>query len=470
MPSQTQPLYAFNLPFEVWQHISSFLSVDEVWVLQGLNRMLRGIALDTRFRCIKVNLSPQHPASYARRFRFLGEDHIAKRVKEIHFLPHVPQDPFDVKGPRHKSEMRTSRSQFKGIFEDVVSPESNFIVTTIARFKKASLLRIEASYDTRLRPPVLQLIHGSLRILANTIRNLTLMVSFDMMSTIILPDLVLTRLEALEIVPLILERPNNQSEILTLYSNTLKATLLPFVNRHRLTLKSFNFVPQKTQMLWISSKSKCMAHFNMSLLFEGINHIPHLVYLSVSVPATTSTNDATQRFFALHSQSLRHLQISMAHMSVPNYLTFLERFEVPLPQLEVLTLDCGFRSRSLIADPALPKFLGQYASNLISLKLLKKQLGKCEIFSLFEIPHGSPVVYNKLRRLEVCLYCLTPEIIDMLACSLPALEELDIAVRIFKGETASNNGRNQVLFVYDATLQAFISFHYYLVLRGNVCS
>lgn len=343
-----------------------------------------------------------------------------------------------------KDDLR-ARSPLKGIFEDVISPEPNTVVNTIARFKKVSLLRIETGYDTRLRPPGLQLIHGGLRILANTLRTLILTVPLKMMSTIILPDLVLTRLETLEIIPLPLERPMIQNDNLAVYSSTLKATILPFVNRHRLTLRSFSFFPPKVQMFWILSNPKAITYFNLALLFEGINYIPHLSSLSVSVPAHTSPNDATYRYFSRHSKTPRRLHLSMAHMSVLDYLTFLERFEVLMPQLEALTLDFGFRSRNLTVDPSLPKFLSQYSSSLKNLELLKKQHGKREIFALFEIPQGSPVVYPKLRRLEVWLYCLTPEILDMMSCSLPDLEDLDLAVRIFRGEIASiKNERNQV--------------------------
>lgn len=357
----------------------------------------------------------------------------------MYFQPYIPLDPFDL-----KDDLK-ARSPLKGIFEETSAPGANTIVSTIARFKKVSSLRIESTYDIRLRPPGLQLIHGGLRIFANNLRTLILSFPLEMMSTIILPDLVLTRLETLEIMPSSLEWSTRQGDIFLVFSTTLKATTLPFVNRHRLSLRFFSFNPPNFQASWMPYNPRVITYFKLIPLFEGLNHIPHLESVSFSVPAHTSPKDATYRFFAQHSKTLRRLQLSMAHMSVLDYQNFLEQLEVPLPLLEALTLNFGFRSRHLIVDPSLPKFLSQYASTLRSLRLLKKQHGKREMFSLFEIPLGSPTAYSKLRFLEIWLYCLTPEILDMISSSLPNLEDLELTVRIFKGESASfENERDQV--------------------------
>ncbi|PPQ94231.1 hypothetical protein CVT25_006657 [Psilocybe cyanescens] len=426
MPSGTKPSYIVDLPFEIWQHVSSFLSVEEVWVLHGLNRMLRNIALDKRYKCVKVNFAPRHYGSYATRFRHLGEDQIAKRVREIYFQPYIPLDPFDL-----KDDLK-ARSPLKGIFEETSAPDANTIVSTIARFKKVSSLRIESTYDIRLRPPGLQLIHGGLRIFANNLRTLILSFPLEMMSTIILPDLVLTRLETLEIMPSSLEWSTRQAS-------------------------------------WMPYNPRVITYFKLIPLFEGLNHIPHLESVSFSVPAHTSPKDATYRFFAQHSKTLRRLQLSMAHMSVLDYQNFLEQLDVPLPLLEALTLNFGFRSRHLIVDPSLPKFLSQYASTLRSLRLLKKQHGKREMFSLFEIPLGSPTAYSKLRFLEIWLYCLTPEILDMISSSLPNLEDLELTVRIFKGESASfENERDQ--FCVEMRLRDYYEWKLRRLLLKNIDS
>jgi hypothetical protein len=44
------------LPFDIWLHITSFLSKAELWDIRTLNRLIFDIALDSHYRSVNINL------------------------------------------------------------------------------------------------------------------------------------------------------------------------------------------------------------------------------------------------------------------------------------------------------------------------------------------------------------------------------------------------------------------------------
>jgi len=50
-----------DLPFELWLHITSFISDSEVWELRAVNRILLEVALDRRFRTVAFYLPFSKP-------------------------------------------------------------------------------------------------------------------------------------------------------------------------------------------------------------------------------------------------------------------------------------------------------------------------------------------------------------------------------------------------------------------------
>jgi len=45
-----------DFPFDIWLHITSFLSKPELWDIRTINRMVFHIALDNHYRSVNINL------------------------------------------------------------------------------------------------------------------------------------------------------------------------------------------------------------------------------------------------------------------------------------------------------------------------------------------------------------------------------------------------------------------------------
>jgi len=45
-----------DIPFDIWLHITSFLSKAELWDIRTINRMVFHIALDNHYRSVNINL------------------------------------------------------------------------------------------------------------------------------------------------------------------------------------------------------------------------------------------------------------------------------------------------------------------------------------------------------------------------------------------------------------------------------
>jgi hypothetical protein len=50
------PMLDIQLPFDIWLHITSFLSKAELWDIRTLNRVIFDIALDSHYRSVNINL------------------------------------------------------------------------------------------------------------------------------------------------------------------------------------------------------------------------------------------------------------------------------------------------------------------------------------------------------------------------------------------------------------------------------
>jgi len=58
-----------TLPQDVWWHIATFLSKEEIWRLRFLNHIFLHLALANRFLTLSIFSSKTHDWTYARRLR-----------------------------------------------------------------------------------------------------------------------------------------------------------------------------------------------------------------------------------------------------------------------------------------------------------------------------------------------------------------------------------------------------------------
>ena len=218
-------------------------------------------------------------------------------------------------------------------------------------------------------------------------------------------------------------------------SDSLAAHIKGFIDRHRRTLRSLDLSGRI-----LKYTIPLVAKIDLGVLLVCLDHIIHLTSLAFnSAPSIDST--AVARFLDLHSKRLHNLDITLASTSdsnsreIPPTHPFLRHIQVPIPDLNTLSLDFADFSQCCWAVPTadvLQDYIGQYSFSLTSFKLLRAMLSRKHALALFD-PKGCFGPALNLRHMVIGLESLTPEILHLISTTLPNLYELEVRFYAFRG-------------------------------------
>jgi hypothetical protein len=212
-------------------------------------------------------------------------------------------------------------------------------------------------------------------------------------------------------------------------TKSLSSHILEFINNHRQTLRSLDLsgrVPKYTFPL--------VTKIELTELLKTVQHIFHLSSVAFRVAPFTDPSTVTG-FLDLHSKRLHSLDITItpsnsSYSPIPAAPPFLQHIQIPIPDLNTLSLDFSHCRWAAPTTDVLQDYVGQYSGSLTSLKLLRAMLSRNQAVALLD-PKGCFGPATNLRHMVFGLESLTPEILDILSTTLPNLCELEIRFYAF---------------------------------------
>ncbi|KDR78089.1 hypothetical protein GALMADRAFT_209540 [Galerina marginata CBS 339.88] len=423
-----------ELPNEIWPLIASFLSVGELWNIRGLNKPFYHIALDEHYRMVKVDIGRSPSGEYSHSLLRLCDENVAGRVREIDYCQtSSPQDWRNQSSNKPRNRFLSLKQRIRG------TPPigTKIVMNAITNLKNVSSVRIHTfipltKYSKEWKP----ILHAGLGAHSESTRSLSLVIPFENMSELVPSFITLPRLQSLSISLLL---PYSRREGLeATFSTTVTSTIVPFINRHRLSLHSIDMrLPSSPALDYIPIFGPVdPPNLDMSLLFKGLHHIPHLASASFSISALTDPN-LISGFLQVHSGTMLHLDISLTGDITPLIDRIFGLSQLPL--VESFSVDYQNYLKDVIVNNPITKFMHRNSSSLTSLKVLGKFHRRAELLDLFSQAADTLVFYSKLRHLTVGVHSLTPEIVDIISFRLFALEDLHLHVRWFKRRDESTH-------------------------------
>uniref|UniRef100_A0A8H7XJR5 F-box domain-containing protein n=1 Tax=Psilocybe cubensis TaxID=181762 RepID=A0A8H7XJR5_PSICU len=377
-----------RFPYELWLLIISYLLDHEIWNLCTVNKSIRNIAMSRLYEKVAVSMKDVDVKKYRHQFLRLSEDGIAPHVRYLSFDPYVRS--------YFPPAIQTSRRTvlIKKLFSNLLNRDDVDIIHAIDRF--INLRHIEIQYQS-VRP------------------------------------IPLTKCG-----PLI----RNLSDVNEHFAYTATKVLVPFINRHRLSLSILELTLAPLPPTWDMYSLSLDTTFNLFPLLISLDHIPNLRYLTIALSSFTSI-DSTYHFLEMHSSTLRRLKIDMTHMELTTTHGVLDQFKVPLPLLEEIVVQYYYDTKSLTTSPYQEPTLGfirQHSSTLTSLKLLNSFHTEAHFHAVVD----PKVSYHSLRLLKMTLDVLTPGMLSILSSRLENLYELDLLASKIGGKEWRSPYTNKV--------------------------
>lgn len=253
-------------------------------------------------------------------------------------------------------------------------------------------------------------------VFGHNLRVLILNVVLEGCEYILSPSLTFSRLETLIINISKAYRTTDCSKII---SNLL----VPFVNNHHTTLRSFE----------VSSYD----YFDLCVLFGGLQQSANLTQLKIDYRFASlelTNTSGLHHLLQLHTTSLQ--EFNLQFRPVPDVFVeyplpskwFQQKFlQVKLPELQSLDLGMEYFATDLhrTAD-----YLKQYQNSLTSLAL------RSAVFTLFEVDIliSAFAGTNHLRKLDIGVFHFSATLLDLLAMKLPCLHHLELGFGRFSSE------------------------------------
>jgi hypothetical protein len=233
----------------------------------------------------------------------------------------------------------------------------------------------------------------------STLRCLKLYLSYPHFSSAFMPTFA--RLEELDI---------------TMWtSDFLRCHLSLFVNNHHSTLQSLKLILNGITPTDGLDGRSCLL---------GIDNLPHLKTFHFSGSYHLLGEEppflCLRNFLAIHSTVLRELRLDFLCVARKEQHEH-PAFRVVLPCLESLVLGqecCRYWEQ-------IPGYLRKHAPTLVTLKLVNIYISFQQVEELVE----QLAEHDKLRSLTISIYCVTPELLDLLAIKLPSLGHLSMVFR-----------------------------------------
>ncbi|KAF9484068.1 hypothetical protein BDN70DRAFT_872968 [Pholiota conissans] len=420
-----------DLPYDVWEHIATFLSSEKKKGLLSVNRALFDIAMDERYH--SVTIGPLSRADTQKALARLTDPGVASRVRQLVFEPGF-----------------ICKSLVQEDFAKKLSLRGHTKATTdvklIQSVSTRGLATVPDTYSEKNREIPMDDAVGKILLIMSLLTNLrSLTVDINLLdywdfqknpipffkpgwSTFGNNIQSLNLLVPLEALPHILPAPNNNFPNLHTLSclivragrSNVSATdvLLPFLEEHRFSLRS----------LTVDQTEKA----SLSPLLELL-HLPSLAHFKLVQPyfeAGLPDYSGLQHFFKEHRSHLRRFEIVVGIHSRRVYQTypiFTDKcFSTPLPKLEHLNIDFspGDVYGPLLSG-SLSDYVHQFTASLVSLRIgFGRSLFMTDLKTLTE-----GFRHARLRSLEITVF-FEPGLFTILSTNIPGLDTLNLTVNM----------------------------------------
>ncbi|KAF8910608.1 hypothetical protein CPB84DRAFT_1764116 [Gymnopilus junonius] len=412
-----------DIPYDVWLHITSFLSPEEVSNLYTLNSSLLGIALDARYRMAFIGSLNRR--STERSLNRLTDPMIAPRVRSLTFRPgHLCKLLQDSERQKQKQLLENPVSELLKAFESL-SIQSRRKAMTFnespmpAHFAKKNALKIMSLLTslTSLRveirgeehwyfgqSPVNFFAPGWMAFKDN-LTSLDLIVPLEDMAKILPP--ARDTLLSLTALSFRIIRATLTTDIISI----VMETLVPFINKHHRTLK--------TLQLDVAEQ------VSMSPLLLNLTHLTSLSSFKMKQPLVSQEEldfAGLKHFFQTHRSHLSTLDIGMVatYIYYPTPFPFFSHdcFTVSFPRLQHLIIH--LHDFPLEYLEGMIPFVSQFHQTLVSLEV---QGHDWPFTNLDELLQGLSSASN-LRELKIHVFLFSPFVLFRIAKLLSKLETL----------------------------------------------
>ncbi|KAF8183425.1 hypothetical protein BJ912DRAFT_551433 [Pholiota molesta] len=431
-----------DLPYDVWEHITTFLSSAETKRLLCVNRTLFAIAMNERYRTRTIGnmlwdtrrslARLSDPAVACRLHRLIlkpgyicrAVQENAKKKSKIEMVPNFTTKIHKIikawlSGKRRDSllvvssqpEMRAEAAaqnllSIMGLLKELRSLVVDIHVSEHWYFQQTAIPFFPVGWST----------------FRTSLRSLELTVPVEDL-VVILPNLSHGILPNLDTISLRISR----ASIATQGDVIMGETILPFLQSHRHTLRS----------LTLDNDHDMAERINLSPLLLEL-HLSSLTHFKLVPPFAFLLREANYtgllRFFQTHRSHLTHFAIAIGfpsgfdHGSLPFPFFSEECFATPLPRLEHLAIDYSFtynESTWGVLRNSMIRYIHQFRSTLVSLKLNSFDIWSLQSVRLLVEGFASSA---QLRRLDIMVDFFEPELLTILAANLPHLEVLNISM------------------------------------------
>ncbi|KAF8972211.1 hypothetical protein BDZ97DRAFT_1650235 [Flammula alnicola] len=413
-----------DLPYDVWWHITTFLSSDQIKGLLTVNRLLFGIAMDERYRTSLIG-SLFHPDTLRSLKRLVDPD-VALRVRTFIFKPgHICKllqestlEKSDAKVSNTLKKMRrsdggsSSNSRMRmPIKTPPMAPEValSHLVQLMGQMTSLATFQVEIRGEEHwyFQETATTFFALGWSTFGRNLQTLDLRVPLEDMAKV-LPDPGQGTLGNLEMLSLRIIR----ASLGTNHNEVILGTILPFIHAHRQTLRSLTLdVAEQTNL-------------SPLLLSLGLPSVTHLKLKQPFVSQEETDYTGLQRFFKAHRMYLTRFDIEIisifTHFPAPYAFFSQECFTVALPRLLHLSIHAHHFTEEYTGG-ILP-YIHQFKSTLMSLKVYAHHWSFEDARTLAE----GFVSSGRLRELNISVFHFEPELLTILAVNLPNLEVLTL--------------------------------------------
>ncbi|KAJ7140261.1 hypothetical protein C8R43DRAFT_1018092 [Mycena crocata] len=403
------------IPSDVWRYIAGFIPADLLVNLYSVNRTFLEIATEVRYQAIN----------------FVAYDTtklLIKHVKDCKLVHSVHIQPWQVQAKKPKPSS-WSFSTWK-LINACVAPTYAFEEDSEAQILRRLRKQSKRIADTVKGLPNLHTYHidwdegptqlyffsallDCIPVIGYKLSTLILKVPLHHMPSL---PLLAAYLPILECVALTL----HTGTYAPIYISEKMEGLIVFLHALMRNLRSLTLHTTPTS-----------AYLDLSWLFRHLGHGRHLTSFTLCIPfdgGHLADTDALRHFIFKHRFTLESLTLRTTRAGarpVPGAPTakFWIRDTLknqPLPVLSSLSL--GLRPLRTDLGPLL-RYLTGMRSQLRVLKLAERPLEFVELARILDVLDRAPL----LRVLSLRMRWLSPEVIDLLAMRLPALNALDLS-------------------------------------------
>ncbi|KAF8183452.1 hypothetical protein BJ912DRAFT_1061340 [Pholiota molesta] len=417
-----------DLPYKVWEHITTFLSSEETKRLLCVNRTLFAIAMNERYNTSTIETLSSRDTH--RNLVRLCDPAVACRVHGLILSPGSICRAVQENNRRAVQEDAKKKSKIETV--------ANF-TNKIHKIIKASLLgkimglEVPAEVTAQNLLTIMGLlkelrslevyIHGSEHwylqqaaipffpvgwsTFRTNLRSLELTVPVEDLVAV-LPNLSHGILPNLDTISLRISRASTATQNDDII---MVETILPFLQSHRHTIRSLTFDNNHDMVRRINLSPVLLELHLSSLTHFTLTHSSHLTHFAIttgeSPPFDIFDAAPRRRTYPFFSQ---------------------ECFATPLPQLEHLAIHYSSADEhewEAQRNSMIP-YIQQFRSTLVSLKLVSLDIYYRWTFESVRLLVEGFASSARLRRLDILVACFDPELLTILAANLPNLEVLNI--------------------------------------------